>query len=401
MPTRIGILARKWFAVAIIILIIALAGVGAYLKFYQPSSQTNSSLATSTTPQTSSTASTSGYNYLTTPQPLTGINIFKNSTPFGYPNGTIVYDKIGTTNLQQPIIVAYVSQAVGQGTIAQFNEFVIVQKSNQYTILLKNSTYLVSQNSVQQNVGSNVILDSTKTLPGTNVTNQLSVNGMSFKLASKINFIDGLKNIYGPSFAPTNTINPATDLTKIGQQGYDTVYQLTLKNGSGYSVISYYVTLGGVLADNLVPNNPIYAVQPTGSVNLPLPQISWNNGQSNSSAYSIMSIDGCIYSKSINIDIATGIADNQLIPVGKLANGQIVYELPTSNTAFLSAYTHYRSAYQASLNAAQGDTNVIPKNMFNLTPAEFQADHALIVVKNGLGQDVLYTRNDTQLPGMC
>ncbi len=380
----------KFLLVALVIILLAIGGWLFY--HYQNNHKTNIVMnypgtnKAATIP--SDTFSIKGYQFYKNPVILGNLNFFKNTNQFGCTstnsNGTncqpvittnqISYAKIGLTPQKQPVIDFY-DYSAGLGS---FSYQAIEYKPNYYEVLTKVDSSL---DSFKSSLSDNVSLNSNVSLPPLNFPNAITISNEAFTVPPNSSgpigyFISNLTGIRGSYYGSVK----ASAITKVGGNGNYTYYEVNAENHSDYQVDEIYAVLGNFYAGEYTPINP------TG--NSQNSSINWSQGSTTVTAAYVSTTMGC--GSANGFVVAKGISPAELTLVGYGPNNTSVYSLPISSSLFQLYYQNYGGGSYLQANSLK-----------NLTVSQFQNDHAVIVVKNSLGQYVVYVRNDMFAGGGC
>lgn len=304
----------------------------------------------------------------------------------------ITYYRIGTTADNQPILVAYYDT---QSIDGAYVYIAIEDHTNHYSILGQedNSLYHAIKDtdgsksylaSFKKALASNVTLDTTTVLQEFDFPSTTTIKQQPLKVSFSSGgpsgyFIDnGLASVRGSYYA--NSGAPAVT-TKIASNGSQSYYNVTVRDEANYSVQEIYGLVGGVYAVPYVPVDTLVAADVA-------PRIIWTSGQNISDTYTFQS-SGC--GSATGYVIAKGIDASSLSPVGTGPSGQTLYALPSSSALFQEIYTD---------DYAKGDS-IEDASLKNLSVADFQAQHAVFLAKNSLGEWVVYLRNQMFVRGGC
>jgi hypothetical protein len=395
---------QKKTILLIVAALIALGAVGYW--GYRQSKYSNSTVINSGSVNKVIPLKISSYQFFQTPEKLGNLDFFANTgEEFGYncPNGNdtnttgcppnieasdISYYQIGLTAAKQPIVVAAAPNIYEGGNT---NNVAIENTPNHYEIIGQleydlggSSSNQLEIASFRQGLSANVTLDTTDNIAPLQFPEKLSVGRASFALPNGNPagyFIDGVPTIR--TYGDLNAVSSSA-IKQIGTDGIYSLYEVTALDQPTYQVEEIYASIKGVYAAAYSPVDSLNSIASA-------PAIAWTDSSgstTNASTYDSGST-GC--SSPLGYVITNGLDPNTLIQVGTGPSQQPIYELPTSSPLF-SLY--YNDNYSSG-------TYLSDSSLMNLTPAQFQADHAVIVAENGLGEYVVYTRNDMIIGGGC
>jgi hypothetical protein len=178
----------------------------------------------------------------------------------------------------------------------------------------------------------------------------------------------------------------SADITKIGSSGGIDFYVVTAENQSDYQVKELYGVIGGAYASAYLPVDPLSSSSAPGiawTQNTPDSQPVSNTNTYTSAAAGCGSAYGYVIAKNID--------PSQLVKAGVGPASETIYQLPTSSSLFSDYYT----------NNYGGGSGLQDSTLQNLSLSDFQADHAVILAKNSLGEYVVYQRTDMFEGGGC
>lgn len=386
-----------------IVLIVFLLGGASYLLFQHFNKTSNSTKTISQTSKKPVPLVSISSQFFDAPQQMRDLNFFSPSADFatsctstqtascpsGFQSSDVSYYEIGLTAAKQPIIVAtFQSDAQGSST------YVAVENTSNHYEIIGDLSGLGGTSSIDktytadfvQGLNTNVTLDSVDTIPNLNFPQTISVGSSRYTTDSvqygpNGYFINGLDNIRYASGAQAVA---ASSIKKIGSSGVYTYYEVTEADQSSYQVKEIYATLKGVYAAAYTPVDAINS-DPTPAT------IQWTDSSGSTTNTNIYYSGSTGCSSPTGYVITNNIDPQSLIEVGIGPNQQPIYELPTSSPLF-SLY--YNDNYSSG-------TNLSDSSLINLTASQFQADHAVIVAQNGLGEYVVYERTDMFMGGGC
>jgi hypothetical protein len=397
---------RILMAAIILILVIVLGLIGWYV--YKLNKNTVlSSVVTGSKTTTISTNSKSD-TYYSTPKKLSDLGLITNTVPvYGFDSSctdssgnaiagcktpdvalnSITYTQVGTTLQKQPIIVATITL---QGVGSYYQYYIFVETSPLKYTFYGNmyDQWYVSKDQIPTTIkefnstfSSQVTVDTTSTIssltfPQTVVINNsiymLPPNAINGSFISSINYI----NQYGASTTPI----PSADITRIGQVGNVTFYDVIAQDANYYQIHEIYGVIGSYVTE--------YVQYDTMTAGKGL--ITFSQSMISIASSQMMSAQtGCGNDNAYVT--AKGLDPTTLVEVGTGPSNQTIYELP-NNSPFLSYI--YKTDYQ-------GGQAGLASTYQNLTLAQLQTDGGVLVVKNNLLQYQVYFRNDIFTQGGC
>jgi len=393
---------KRWLIVGSVILVIIIAASLFYiLTRHAATKPTTIKAATSSSKSqpTKAVALKADFNYLDTEKSVGDLQWFtdltgwfgtscadpnaKNcTTPLVTPSD-ISYAQIGTTSDGKPVIVA----SWGGGD--QGFSYVAIQNSaNTYTLLARVSGLDTStQNGrdqisdLQKHLSTNVSLD-TATLPSEfTFPTSISLKGINLQTAedqTTSTYIKNLSGIRGPYFGTTIA---SKDIIPLGTDKSHAYYVVTVTDAPNYQLHEMYGAISTHFSLPYYVNNGVDSDTKAAA-------ITWSDGTKNSVIYTSRN-PGC--GSANGYLVAKNVSDNDLTSVGKLSDGTPIYQLPSNSPLLQEEYT---------TDYAKG-SNIDDSKLKNLTLAQFQAMHGLIVTKNALGEYAIHLRSDMFLGGGC
>jgi len=346
-------------------------------------STANSTSSPSTAQKLPQPEFTSGNSYFSTAKKLPDLGFITNlDKVFGC--GTSCSDitnyyQIGTTAAGLPIID--MTFADGPGGVS--NSFFVETSSGKYSLLAQNGgsdlltgwqPYLVANVTVDYKTKLNDILLPTQvTIAGLklktfSLNSQLTINDLGL-------MADGMRSIRGGFYDDVAT----SAITKLGSQGGIDYYEVVALDSANYKVVEDHAAYKSLFSVDYQPDGEIARTQ--GNL-----AVKWTHGENNSSTY-FSAGTGC---GSYGYVVAKNINSNDLTQVGTTPEGQALYQLPSSNPLV-------KETYSKDYAGGQGDD----PSLQNLTLTQFTNKHAYFLAKNGLGEYVLYMRDDMIIRGGC
>lgn len=376
----------------------------------------------STSVTTSKPTIASGYSFFNSPKKLGNLNFFNDTSLFGtncgssqitnycpaeYSANQLLYFQIGLTPQKQPIIVVSNSTSYGQFTVTLVS---IETTPGHYTILTRLSPLSISTPGTNSGstsiatlraaVNKNITIDTTNIITDLSFNRSVYIDGMHlYQIYSATpynsfvgSFLDGLPNILGLDSMSTNSVKLSA-IKKIGSIGKQTFYEVTALNKSNYQVKEIFDVVGGVYGVNYFFNSSLNDLGHYTSQTGTKPQkIKWNDGSINNNLYEYDSGQGCGLPQGYGI--IKNLSSNSLIPAGTAPNGQEVYQLPINSSLLKDYYANY-------IGVNHNNGYGLPANLTNLSINAYQNKHAVIIKKDGLGEYVVYLREDLVIGGGC
>lgn len=306
----------------------------------------------------------------------------------------ISYYKIGTDQSGRDVIDVEIQEdPVGPGS-ANFDELVALELSPKSYVILSASSHMVSNDvsALDQALNNFVTIDTSLSITELSFPSSLAVTSSSNRnITVHLTQADGLltmpMRITPNGLAALNQSKPAVTF---GTSGGITISELDESTNPLYRVLSWYGTIGNIFAVGYIPSDLFLSTASTSPSSSTV-SVNWKSGQSNLSEYDAKvpgqgcSLTGGPYTAlPLNFDTST------LTAVGTGPTGQTIYELPESSP-LLNYY--YSDLYD------KGQTDDV--SLQNLTLAQFQANHSVILVENNAKEYVIYTRADTFVPDGC
>jgi hypothetical protein len=293
----------------------------------------------------------------------------------------IRYYQIGLTQTKQPIVVA----AYINGDGSQYYT-AIENTPKHYEILGNLEPRLNPSNpsdasiiqTIHSALSTNVSLNTSGTLAALTFPNAETLDNDTFTVAGPGGyFINGLDTIRSPDLSP---LDPSTIRT-LGTAGGKTFYEVMASDKTDYQIKELYGTANGVFAAAYTPIDSLNGTIP--------PEITWNNSPADNTSTYTSTEQSC--GSTAGYAVTKDVTAAQLTPAGLGPTGLPIYELGTAtalfNKIFNTGYAHGQHVQEDGLR--------------DLSAQQFQADHAVIVAQNGLGEYVIYTRTDMLPSGIC
>ena len=124
-----------------------------------------------------------------------------------------------------------------------------------------------------------------------------------------------------------------------------------------------------------------------------VPNITWNDGTQNKSAYMYQAESGC--GSSGYADVVTDLTEADFVEAGKAGNGDVVYKLADKNHKMLTDY------YAADLKLAKGDGPEFEGKKFNagMSFEDFLDLHPMFFWKDSFGRWIRVKNKEVILSG--
>lgn len=392
---------KKLWIILAVVAVLLIGGAAAYLLSRPDTSQNKTVTVKKVTVQKSTNQAdlVTSIAYLSSPKDLGDLKWFNNlGDMFGYecaegqssncniPSVTssdITYSQIGTNADGKPIVVAWISKGM-----MSFNYFAVKNDDGTYTILGRISDLDVSTTQgkaaltdLQKYLASTVTVDTT-TLPDEfNFPSEVSLKDTTIQESYPATpggyYIESLAGVRGPSF---NTTLKDSDIQSMGADKSRTYYAVTVKDEPLYQLKEIYGAVNRYYAKS-------YKVKTALAGEAAAP-ITWDDGTKNTYSYTARN-PGC--GSANGYLVAKNISNKDITIIGKTTDGQNVYQLSSDNALLLKEFNE---------DYAKGE-NLDESNLKNLSVADFQKNHGLIVVKNGFGEYAVYLRDGLFFGGGC
>jgi hypothetical protein len=128
-----------------------------------------------------------------------------------------------------------------------------------------------------------------------------------------------------------------------------------------------------------------------------VPQVTWNDGKANASKFSFQGKTSC--GAGTYADLTDGeLSINDLVPAGKTAKGDIIYELKDKNNQYLKDF------YQEDVDYVNNSPEILEGTKFTkgMTYDQFVASHTVFYWKDSFGRITRFVNNDYLIdPGGC
>jgi cell division protein FtsL len=331
--------------------------------------------------------------YFDMPKKLSDLKFFKNTDAFGQScpgvNGTecapsiplsdISYYQIGTTKDNKKIVVI-----VMPGGIDTIEAFALEKANGTYEVLGQMSpTFSDNQAPAVKSFNPNVGINQSIILNDVTFPVNATLNSQKIKTDYKdpsignSNFMEkGLTSIRGIFYGETKYGAPS----KIASKGNLDYYEVTAGDDPTFQVKEIYGVFKQLFSVAYIPNDEISSTNDKLAVN-------WASGEKNSSIY-FSGGQGC---GSRGYITAKNITKSKLTSVGKTPGGQIVYQLALNDPLVQEIYTKDYDKGNSLDNAS----------LKNFTLQQFSDKHSYFLAQNGLGEYVVYQRDDLFIRGGC
>lgn len=392
---------KKLLALSIVIILVIVGSSLAFLRLHKTKDSSlsspsvgNKSTASANLPKASPIV---GNTYLDSPKQLPDLHFFKNADVFGnvctgYDQATqtstdcspavklsdISYYQIGTAKDGSRIIVFEVPNGIDSMDI-----FALGKTDGTYSVLGQMDKALVdSQSDYLKSFASNVTIDSTTKLNDITFPATVTVNGQNLKtdyptLDMAMFMKNGLVSIRGGFFGD---LKDSSQIHKILDKDGLRYYEVTASDQPTFDVMEIYATYNNLFSIDYQPAGEIASA--AGNLSA-----SWTSGESNSSTY-FSGGQGC---GSRGYVVAKDLDKTQLITVGTTKKGQKLYQLPTGNPLVQEIYTK---------DYGNGE-GLNDNSLKDLTVQQITDKHAYFLAQNGLGEYVLFQRDDMFIRGGC
>ncbi len=128
-----------------------------------------------------------------------------------------------------------------------------------------------------------------------------------------------------------------------------------------------------------------------------VPQVTWNDGKSNASKFSFQGKTSC--GAGTYADMVDGeLSMNDLVPAGKTATGEIIYELKDRNNQYLKDF------YQEDVDYVKNSPEILEGKKFTkgMSYDQFVASHTVFYWKDSFGRIMRFINDDYLIdPGGC
>ena len=301
----------------------------------------------------------------------------------------IEYQQVGTVENDGKLVSIIINNGIdsAQLLVKQTDDTVTILAkaipSYGYVILDKSGS-VSKDSSVVKSLHDDVTIDTTTTFKELEFPMELEVNGQKIhnKDGSTTGYfvsggLSGIRGIgYGGGTVDTNKI------TKLGEKDGKTYYQVVTKEEPTYSVKAFYGMYKGIVAHTYYQNGEIASAKDALA-------ITWTAGENNKSKY-FSAGSGC--GSPTGFVVANSNVKAQLVQVGTSAGGQKIYQLPNGDALVTELYNK---------DYAGGSMLLDTSPYKNLTIQQFTDNHAYFLVENGLGEYVVFLRDDFIVRGGC
>jgi hypothetical protein len=414
---------KKKLLLIIVLLIVLLVGAAAlyFFVFKKKTTTKTSTQTTSTSEKTNPVDKTnqeaksaadvvteSGSTYYAAAKKLDDLKLVKDLQAFAEdctgPTGTdckpkyaesdFEYYDVGTTKDGKHIIVMYTKAKDIDGGV----QYILLQSAEKKYQLLALHDSVLKQSlesktgycpncsaDLQKSLIADVIVDKKTTLPELIFPNEATVNGQKLKLpesAMAYFTYDGLNGIRG---SYDGQINSGMTNEKLGTFGSYTLYRTTTKATSTYKLVELHATLQTSFGIVYKQNGELASSSDTAITP------NWSTGDKNTSKY-FSGGQGC--GTPNGYVIGANVDKNTLVQIGTTKGGQKLYQVPQSDALFGELY----DIDYANSNDPNG---YIDKTLQKLSKQQFSDKHAYFLIENGLGEYVIYQRDDMFVRGGC
>lgn len=403
---KLNIFAGKGKYEALVLLVVILLIAAAAFYFGRSTKQDNqqqpvTAAKSSVKTQTGSTAANlppaefvSGNIYLSSAKPLPDLKFFSDTSFIGgvdaetnlpsVSESDVHYYQVGTTKDGKQIIIFRAN--LGLGGIQGY----ALGQSGKYSLLLQMNPDLSSFPDMASSLSSSVTLDKTTKLNDISFPLAVTVNNQKLKAETytdksgslglsdtEIIFMDsGLPSIRGNYLGNDSPSQPV----KLADKDNVSYYKVVTQDDPSFSVQEIYGVFKNLFSVSYRPAGEIAST--SGNI-----AIKWSSGENNSSTY-FSGGQGC---GSRGYVIAKNISQGDLRLVGKTPKGQPVYQLPTTSPLVQEIYNKDYSPTE----------DILDGGLKNLTVQQLSDKHGYFLAQDGLGEYVLFQRDDLFIRGGC
>ena len=398
---------KKKLLLVIVAVIFLTAGIGYGVYVIQKNEKkptVNSSKAVDHTVKIVGSVPKTGASFLSNPTKMSDLGLIKNTIPlFGLANScyssptfgtipgcntprplSITYSQIGTNSKNQPYILATVVDTTN-GDNYTVDRFLFVKTAeNNYTFYQKfykkqssgnNPSY---SNGEEQNIAdtfaANVTINKSEDLADFTFPQTVTIAGATFNVPANGNFT-GVGYFTDPPIPPANS-------TKLGTIENINFYRVVQADANGYQVVAILAYI-----DNYQIQYEPYDTMVGGNSYIVFD--TWTSGGEVNTSNLMTKEQGC--GKASGFLITKNPSSNNLKKIGSGPSGQTVYQLSNSDPLLNYIYTNgYANGQYVQDTALQG-----------LSLQQYQDKHAVMLVKNSLGDYQIYLRADMVSPGQC
>jgi len=362
-------------------------------------------------------------NFLSPPKDLGNLGLFTNLGAAFNETGEFIepaenavtqddvhYYLIGETKLKKQVILATVdtNSMSGTATYAFLKEddshYALIARSSAPLIesttntLNTTSSTAFNASTVSKMLTEKVTLDTSSTIADLEFPTQVTVNGISLGTWYETGVRFGGVLPDGINSLATNANGYSTDVTspeliynKLGQDGSLTIYGVTVSPDTTkpYDLKMLYAAREDSIGLQYTPEFNGILSNGGRSSDKKAAAISWESGQENTPNAYVNGVGGCGY---FGTYIApTGISKDNLTRVGTSPTGAALYTLPIDSPLFKLFYADYQEMNMY-------DYYVLSAENQNLTPAQYQAKHGLIVMEVGADKMLVAATRDDLFP---
>jgi hypothetical protein len=351
------------------------------------------------TPTSSNRTKIDGVSFLDKPKKLSNLNLISNLNYFGEscspPDYTtnckptlksedVLYYEIGSSSDSSKILAMIIPQGIDS------SNYILLQKDKNYIMInkLSDNAYLSGAEGTDTNSDAalnlqaafspSVSFDSEITIPNLEFPKEITVSNQKLKLITSGYLMEnGISSIRGSFYGPLKNSNPI----KINEVNGKIFYKVVVTDNPTYTVNEIRATVKGVYAAGYTLIDDVAGSKDSL-------QINWTSGDRNVSKY--YSAGGGCGSASGYV-VTKNIQKADLINVGTSKDGQKIYQI--KNSAPL-AIELYEKDYQKGADLEDA-------SLKNLSAQQFTDKHGYIIVENGLGEFVVFLRDDMFVRGGC
>ncbi len=328
---------------------------------------------------------------------LANLNILgeENCDPPSYTTGCepsvttdeLTYHQVGSTKSGGKIIVVTYGLGMDSG------DFTIVDNGDRtYTVLALQSTgagiYAIKTDDYEATtlkrfkdaLAAGVDVDTTTKLPGLDFPKEVEIAGQKMSLsegATGYFILGGLNSVRGSFWGELKHGLP----DKLADKDGKSYYKALISDNATYKVYAYYGTVNGVYA---IP------YQPAGEIASKTDKVAynWTTGEKNTSAY-YSAGSGC--GSAGGYVSAKDVTDSMVVAAGKTAGGQTLYQLPNTHPLVVELFEKDYMTGESTND----------DSLKNLTVQQLTDKHGYFLAKNGLGEYVVFLRDDLFIRGGC
>lgn len=384
----------NWIIPATVLIILA-AGVGALVyatRYKSPLPATTTTEGTpgrATTTASSPTASVSssttatptplvtdtGVTWLSAPQKLGDLKLFKPiSDSDTFAGSQFTYFKMGTDNGSDIIYAAI--QQIGP---TDPDYAVFLKKDTTYALVTSQTTTYSDGKYFGPALVDGISTDTKTVYASLQNPAKLQVGGATLTATGT------------PRHLPFELIDPSYDGTTVGQKLGDTAYGTVYHNGQAGSSTPSTTELDLLYLkrqDSMLVN---YQLVPSFINDAGVPQITWKDGTKNKDAYRYDGGGAC--GSASGVEVAAADISREITAVATANTGETIYAFSDTNNPIV---TGYYDAYAIDYSKSTYDSNGNTTNKVYRSDAVSLADfntkyHAVLVYKDALNRYVIFT----------